>query len=149
MMILRSCTRQRSIATHDERLEQLDVRVHVNGIRGKSSVTRLVAGVLREGGFVTVAKTTGSAARVIDRHGRETPIHRRGAATINEQVEVVGRHVTDDVEALVIECMAVRPLYQEFSQERMVRSDITRRWARRSRRSPTRCRSRSPTVGSS
>lgn len=115
----------RSITTHDERLEQLDVRVHVNGIRGKSSVTRLVAGVLREGGFVTVAKTTGSAARVIDPHGRETPIHRRGAATINEQVEVVGRHVTPDVEALVIECMAVRPLYQEFSQERMVRSDIT------------------------
>lgn len=115
----------RSISAHEQRLEQLDVRVHVNGIRGKSSVTRLVAGVLREGGFVTVAKTTGSAARVIGPRGEETPIHRRGAATINEQVDVVERHVTRDVEALVIECMAVRPLYQEYSQERMVRSDIT------------------------
>ena len=114
-----------TISGHQQRLEQLDVRVHVNGIRGKSSVTRLVAGVLREGGFLTVAKTTGSAARVIGPHGDETPIFRRGAATINEQVDVVERHVTPDVEALVIECMAVRPLYQEYSQERMVRSDIT------------------------
>ncbi len=116
---------RRSIVGHQRRLEQLAVRVHVNGIRGKSSVTRLVAGVLREGGFVTVAKTTGSAARVIGPRGEETPIARRGAPTINEQVEVVERHVSPDVEGLVIECMAVRPLYQQYSQDHMVRSDIT------------------------
>ncbi|MCE1179576.1 MAG: poly-gamma-glutamate synthase PgsB [Micrococcales bacterium] len=101
------------------------MRVHVNGIRGKSSVTRLVAGVLREGGFVTVAKTTGSAARVIGPQGEETPIRRLGAATINEQIDIVKEHVRQDVEALVIECMAVRPLYQQYSQDYMVRSDIT------------------------
>src|SRR5262245_7480329 len=116
---------RRSLARHQARLEQLDVRVHVNGIRGKSTVTRLVASVLREGGFVTIAKTTGSAARVIGPHGEEDPIPRRGAATINEQVDIVRRHVTDGVEALVIECMAVNPLYQRYSQERIVRSDIT------------------------
>lgn len=114
-----------SVDRHQRRLRQLDVRVHVNGIRGKSTVTRLVAGVLREGGFNTVAKTTGSAARVIGPRGEETPIARRGAATINEQVDVVAAHVHDDVDALVIECMAVRPLYQQYSQEFMVQSDIT------------------------
>ena len=114
-----------SVTGHQQRLDQLEVRVHVNGIRGKSTVTRLVAGVLREGGFVTVAKTTGSAARVIERHGEETPIFRRGAATINEQIDVVAAHVDENVEALVIECMAVRPLYQQYSQDYMVRSDIT------------------------
>ena len=114
-----------SIVRHQRRIDQLQVRVHVNGIRGKSSVTRLVAGVLREGGFVTVAKTTGSAARVIGTRGEESPIKRRGAATINEQVDIVRQHVGADVEALVIECMAVRPLYQEYSQEFIVRSDIT------------------------
>ena len=113
------------MAGHQQRLDQLQVRVHVNGIRGKSTVTRLVAGVLREGGYVTVAKTTGSAARVIGRLGEETPILRRGAATINEQIDVVAAHVDSEVEALVIECMAVRPLYQQYSQEYMVRSDIT------------------------
>jgi poly-gamma-glutamate synthase PgsB/CapB len=114
-----------SVNRHQRRLDQLHVRIHVNGIRGKSSVTRLVAGVLREGGFVTVAKTTGSAARVIGPHGEEQPIKRRGAATINEQIDIVRDHVTESVEALVIECMAVRPLYQRYSQDFIVRSDIT------------------------
>jgi poly-gamma-glutamate synthase PgsB/CapB len=110
---------------HDHRIGELDVRIHVNGIRGKSSVTRLIAAVLREGGFVTVAKTTGSAARVIGPAGEETPIQRRGAATINEQVAIVSRYVTPDVQALVIECMAVNPLYQRYAQDRIVKSDIT------------------------
>lgn len=114
-----------TVRQHQKRLDQLDARVHINGIRGKSTVTRLVAGVLREGGYVTVAKTTGSAARVIDPLGAEYPIKRNGAATINEQIDIVREHVTPGVEALVIECMAVRPLYQEYSQEFMVRSDIT------------------------
>ena len=114
-----------SVRRHQRRIDQLDVRVHVNGIRGKSSVTRLVAGVLREGGFVTVAKTTGSAARVIGPRGEESRIFRLGAPTINEQVDIVREHVTEDVEALVIECMAVIPLYQQYSQDFMVRSDIT------------------------
>ncbi|MGI9180298.1 MAG: poly-gamma-glutamate synthase PgsB [Longimicrobiaceae bacterium] len=116
---------RRVLAGHERRLEQLEVCVHVNGIRGKSSVTRLVAGLLREGGFVTVAKTTGSAARVIGPRGEESKIFRRGAATINEQVDIVEEHVGPGVEALVIECMAVKPLYQQYSQEFMVKSDIT------------------------
>ncbi|GAB2991926.1 poly-gamma-glutamate synthase PgsB [Nocardioides montaniterrae] len=114
-----------SLRAHEKRMRGLDVRVHVNGIRGKSTVTRLVAAVLREGGFVTVAKTTGSAARVIGPLGEEDRIHRLGAPTINEQVDIVKEHVTEHTEALVMECMAVRPLYQEFSQEHIVRSDIT------------------------
>lgn len=114
-----------TVRSHHRRLASLDVRIHVNGIRGKSTVTRLVAAVLREGGFVTVAKTTGSAARVIGPLGEETPIKRMGAPTINEQIDIVREHVTAGTEALVIECMAVRPLYQEYSQEHMVRSDIT------------------------
>ncbi len=113
------------VRAHERRIRQLDVRVHVNGIRGKSTVTRLVGGVLREGSLVTVAKTTGSAARVIDPTGAEFVIKRRGAATINEQIDIVREYVRPEVEALVIECMAVRPLYQAYSQDYMVRSDIT------------------------
>lgn len=110
---------------HDRLLDQLTVRIHVNGIRGKSSVTRLLAAVLREGGYVTIAKTTGSAARIILPSGEELPIARRGAATINEQVDVMERFVTPDVEALVVECMAVNPTYQRYAQETIVRSDVT------------------------
>ena len=52
------------------------LRVHVNGIRGKSTVTRLIAGVLREAGYRTVAKTTGSEAVTIDLDGNDIPIPR-------------------------------------------------------------------------
>src|SRR5262245_65613786 len=94
---------RRALERHDARLQQLAVRVHVNGIRGKSTVTRLVAGVLREGSYVTVAKTTGSAARVIGPSGEEAPIERPGAATISEQIAIVREHVDPRVEDLVIE----------------------------------------------
>ncbi|NHA68489.1 poly-gamma-glutamate synthase PgsB [Phycicoccus flavus] len=116
---------RRSIRAHDARIDQLDVRIHVNGIRGKSTVTRLVAAVLREGSYVALAKTTGSAARVILPTGEERAITRRGAATINEQLDVVAEHVLPEVDALVVECMAVRPLYQRYSQDFMIRSDVT------------------------
>ncbi len=110
---------------HEARIQQMRVRVHVNGIRGKSTVTRLVAGVLREGGFQTVAKTTGSAARIIFPDGNEARINRRGAATIVEQIDIVRQYVTPETEALVIECMAVTPLYQKVSQEQIVKGNIT------------------------
>ncbi|GGC56269.1 poly-gamma-glutamate synthase PgsB [Hoyosella rhizosphaerae] len=114
-----------TVTRHGKRLENLNLIVHVNGIRGKSSVTRLVAGVLRESGITTVAKTTGSAAKTIFRDGSEAPIHRYGAATINEQIEFVSQVVTPDIDAMVIECMAVRPLYQKYSQDMIVKSNIS------------------------
>jgi poly-gamma-glutamate synthase PgsB/CapB len=114
-----------TLRAHEARIDALDVRIHVNGIRGKSTVTRLLAAVLREAGYRTVAKTTGSAARVIGPTGEEAPIPRRGAATINEQIDIVREHVSGSVDALVIECMAIRPIYQQYSQDRIVRSDIT------------------------
>jgi len=109
---------------HEVRIQKLRVRVHVNGIRGKSTVTRLVAGVLREGGYRTVAKTTGSAARIIYEDGNEAPITRKGAPTIVEQIEIIKKYVKPETEALVIECMAVNPLYQRVSQEQIVKGNI-------------------------
>ena len=55
-------------------LSQLPIRIHVNGARGKSSVTRLIAAGLREGGLKTIAKTTGSAPRIIDEFGKDPAI---------------------------------------------------------------------------
>ncbi|MCH2454865.1 MAG: poly-gamma-glutamate synthase PgsB, partial [Idiomarina sp.] len=47
-------------------VSRIPVRVHVNGTRGKTSVTRLIAAGLRAGGKRVCAKTTGSAAAVTD-----------------------------------------------------------------------------------
>ncbi len=109
---------------HRRRVDGLDWRVHVNGIRGKSTVARIIAGMMREHGLVTVAKSTGTFAAVINRDGVDEPIDRKGPPTILEQIEVAKEYVTPDVDALVIECMALKPEYQEVSERMIVRSNI-------------------------
>ena len=108
---------------HQRRLRQKKYRVHVNGIRGKSTVTRLLAAVLRESGSATVAKTTGSAACVIDQNGMDVPIQRNGSPTILEQIEII-KQIPNQVESLVIECMAIKPEYQEICERMIVQSNI-------------------------
>ena len=60
---------------HRLSLAQLPIRIHVNGSRGKSSVTRLIAAGLRAGGLKTLAKTTGTAPRLIDENGKVVNSH--------------------------------------------------------------------------
>jgi poly-gamma-glutamate synthase PgsB/CapB len=97
----------------------------VNGIRGKSSITRLCAGALRGGGVVTVAKTTGTAARFITPDGEEEPVYRKfGIANIVEQIGVVRRAAACRPDALVIECMAVQPDLQEVNERKLIQSTI-------------------------
>ncbi|SEL09810.1 poly-gamma-glutamate synthase PgsB [Streptacidiphilus jiangxiensis] len=110
---------------HNSSLDQIPVRVLVNGIRGKSSITRLCAGALRGGGLTTVAKTTGTAARFIHPDATEEPVYRKfGLANVVEQIGIVRRAATYRPDALVIECMAVMPALQEINQEKLIRSTI-------------------------
>ncbi|MGB8860594.1 MAG: poly-gamma-glutamate synthase PgsB [Ilumatobacteraceae bacterium] len=109
---------------HRRRIDRLYVRVHVNGIRGKSTVTRIIAGMLREADIVTIGKATGTEAVVINREGVDEIIHRKAAPTILEQIEVAKKYVDSTVNALVIECMALRPQYQAVSEKMIVRSNI-------------------------
>ncbi|HEY0453102.1 poly-gamma-glutamate synthase PgsB [Actinophytocola sp.] len=110
---------------HVRRLREVPHRVLVNGIRGKSSITRLCAGALRGGGLVTVAKTTGTAARFIYPDGSEEPVYRKfGIANVVEQIGIVRRAVAFRPDALVIECMAVQPELQEINQTKLIQSTI-------------------------
>lgn len=95
-------------------------RVHVNGIRGKSSVPRLIAAGLRAGGIKTWAKVTGTLPRLIDEHGGDVPITRSGAASIGEQRAVITEAARAGVGALVIECMALKPLNQSVAEDGFV-----------------------------
>lgn len=107
---------------HRRNLGRIRIRIHVNGTRGKSSVTRLIAGGLRAGGIVTCAKTTGTEASMILPDGSEYPIYRPSGANIIEQVRIVDTAADVGAEALVIECMAVQPLLQSLSELRLVRA---------------------------
>ena len=109
---------------HQRSLNTIPLRVHVNGTRGKSSVTRLIAAGLREGGLRTFAKTTGTAPRVIDAEGKDRIIHRLRLPSIGEQVRLLRYFASEKPDAVVMECMAVQPQYQWISEHQMVRSDI-------------------------
>lgn len=110
---------------HFANLRRIPTRVLVNGIRGKSSITRLCAGALRGGGLLTVAKTTGTAARFIHPDATEEPVHRKfGIANVVEQIGIVRRAATYRPDALVIECMAVMPALQEINQSKLIQSTI-------------------------
>ncbi|MFI8280899.1 poly-gamma-glutamate synthase PgsB [Streptomyces sp. NPDC085929] len=110
---------------HERNLAQIPVRILVNGIRGKSSITRLTAGALRGGNLRVVAKTTGSAARFIHPDGSEEPVYRKfGLANVVEQIGIVRRAAAASPDVLVMECMAVQPALQEISQKMLIRSTI-------------------------
>ena len=108
--------------THRRRLARIPIRVHVNGTRGKSTVTRLIAAGLRAGGIRTCAKTTGTLPRMSFCDGSEYPVFRPGKANVIEQIRIVRAAVADSAEALVIECMALRPELQSLCELKLVQS---------------------------
>ncbi len=107
---------------HRLRLMRIPIRIHVNGTRGKSSVTRLIAAGLRAGGIRTCAKTTGTLARIILPDGREFPVFRPSRPNVIEQLRIVRAAADYEARALVIECMAVQPLLQSLSELVLVQS---------------------------
>jgi poly-gamma-glutamate synthase PgsB/CapB len=108
----------------DAARDAVPIRVHVNGTRGKSSVTRLIAGGLREGGIRTIAKTTGTAPRLILPDGAEIPVSRRAPASIREQLWLLREAHRLEARALVAECMAIDPDLQEVSERDMIGATI-------------------------
>lgn len=110
---------------HQSHRRRIPIRIHVNGIRGKSSVTRLIAAGLREGGIKTWAKATGTAPNIIDEEGRDVSIRRFAGPRLSEQRTVVRAAARRGVEALVLECMALRPVNQEVSEDGIFRATVT------------------------
>lgn len=107
---------------HSSFLRTIPIRVHVNGTRGKSSVTRLIAAGMRAGGIRTIAKTTGTKPRFIYDDGTEVPVVRVGKANIIEQLRIVRRAAELEAQAIVIECMAVMPELQTLAEDHMIKS---------------------------
>ncbi|MCL2037797.1 poly-gamma-glutamate synthase PgsB [Candidatus Saccharibacteria bacterium] len=110
---------------HERRMKRtFNYRVHVNGTRGKSSVTRLIAAALREGGIPTMAKTTGTAARIILGHTHDIVIQRK-EANIHEQKRILDQYIGDGrFRAVVLECMAINPIYQDYLESKIMHSTI-------------------------
>ncbi len=110
---------------HQKRIYSIPIRIHVNGTRGKSSVTRLVGAGLRAGGIPTITKVTGTFPRLILEDGTETFIHRKSFANIIEQLSIVKYTAKRNAQALVMECMALQPQYQWITENQMIHSNLS------------------------
>ena len=112
-------------SAYSRALKKIKHRIHVNGSRGKSSTTRLIAAVLRaDKRFKVIAKTTGTAPFLILPDGSELPIFRAGRPNIIEQLRVTKAAVKLGANVFVTECMAITPEYMKEFEEKLVKSTI-------------------------
>jgi poly-gamma-glutamate synthase PgsB/CapB len=93
----------------NQNVRRISLRICVTGTRGKSSVTRLIAGSLREAGLAVLARTTGSKPVIILPDGEEEEIKRRGSPSILEGKKILRKSVELKAQALVLEMMSIHP----------------------------------------
>ncbi|MBE0461631.1 MAG: poly-gamma-glutamate synthase PgsB, partial [Candidatus Aminicenantes bacterium] len=106
------------------RARRIPIRIGITGTRGKSSVTRLIASVLREAGFSVLAKTTGSIPVIILPNGQEKEIKRRGVPSILEDKKILKAGAKLGVQVLVSELMGIHPERVHVESTRMLRPHI-------------------------
>lgn len=97
------------VLIHNTRLRSIPVRIAVSGTRGKTSVTRMLASILRQSGRVVLAKTTGTEAMYILPDGTEKEIKRSGQPNILEQKKLIRKAAQLKAEFLVVEIMSIHP----------------------------------------
>ena len=113
--------------THLKRLsDKIELRILVNGTRGKSSTARMLIAALNGCGIRTFGKTTGSEARFIFPDLTEEPVPRkRGVRMVREHTLLFDKAVKCNAKAVVCECMAIREESQHLIGESLVRPSIT------------------------
>ncbi len=99
--------------------------IHVNGIRGKSTTTRLIDAGFRGCGFKVFSKTTGTLPYIINTENNDIKIKRLGNANIREQIKMINKAYKEQAEVLILECMAVNPELQYISEHHILHADAT------------------------
>ncbi|MBD3180223.1 MAG: poly-gamma-glutamate synthase PgsB [Candidatus Latescibacteria bacterium] len=95
-------------------VDSINIRILVNGTRGKSTVTRYIAAAMREAGHFAFAKVTGTVPELILPDGSGRELKRRGAARVQEQFGVIRRAASGGADSLVLECMSISPELQQL-----------------------------------
>jgi poly-gamma-glutamate synthase PgsB/CapB len=94
-------------------VNSLNLRIMVNGTRGKSSVTEYIAAGLLNSRTDVMAKITGVTPTFIH-NGIVQIIKRTGTARMQEQIKIIRLAEKKKVNSLVLECMSVSPDLQKL-----------------------------------
>lgn len=97
----------------DARVRNLDLRVHVNGTRGKSTLVKYITEGLRVIDSSVMGKVSGTRAEFLVNGVSET-VKRRGCARVQEQFRVISRAAKEGRRSLVLECMSLQPELQNL-----------------------------------
>ncbi len=95
-------------------VRKIPIRIHVNGSRGKSTVTRYIAAGLRSGEKRTLGKITGIIPTIFLPDQRSEVINRRGPANVREQFKMIRLAITLACDAIVLECMSIASGLQQI-----------------------------------
>ena len=105
-------------------LQKVPLRIAVTGTRGKSSVVRMLAAILREDGRRVLAKTTGSQVLFILPDGDEVDVPRRGIPSIIEQKLLLRKASKMKAECLVAEIMSIHPENHFVESQQIVKPNV-------------------------
>ena len=106
-------------------LKKIPFRILVNGTRGKTTTTRLIAAALRDKGIRTYAKTTGSDAQIIKDDGSVVMLKRRRGVRLAENISFVHKAAKAGCRCIVVECMALHEESQRMMASKFIRPTHT------------------------
>ncbi len=91
----------------------INLRVHVNGTRGKSSVTEYIAAGLLSPDANIISKITGVIPAVGSGEKKDV-LFRLGVARVQEQFDIMRYAARKKADSMVLECMSVSPELQQL-----------------------------------
>ena len=105
-------------------INSIPLIITVTGTRGKSSVVRLLASVLREDGRKVLAKTTGSEAKYILPDAAEIDVPRKRLISIIEQKDLIKKAAKIGAECVVAEIMSIHPENHFVESQQILKPNI-------------------------
>jgi len=110
---------------HNRRVKDISLRISVSGTRGKTSVVRILASILRESGMHVLAKTTGTEALYILPDGKEEKVRRFGLTNILEQKALIRKAQKYNADCLVTEIMSIQAENHWVESQKLVQPHYT------------------------
>jgi len=106
---------------HRSRLQEVDTRIAVSGVRGKSTTVRWLHDVFHGRGYDTYAKVTGTNPISIH-NGVEHEIHRGQQVRLYENEREIDKYAPRDV--AIVENQGIRAYTTRLVNEQFVRPDV-------------------------